>query len=336
MFIQEENLENPDKEKYDKVKEPEFDFLNNQEITPYFPNKPEILIKDKTNNIDSNRPENITLEEIKKIMEGPKLCLEETDNIEDMYFTKNSKTELQTTYSSTRNLFLFENKEEKFNKNMYFTTILRKKRGRSVKENPNKKKQKCHSSDDFDNIQRKIQVHYISFLIWLGNDAIKTIFGQKTKYHFKQVNYEFKKIVNHNYIEYLKKCKYSDIMQMTISPKNKRFKEDSNKKTFLEVCKYSEILKNIFDKNYLYIFQKYYCGLESNKNILDLEGLKITLSSKTKALFNLLNKNETNKEKFKNVIKDVYFSDIIYNNDKKFFISSFSWVDKKEKKIKKI
>ena len=38
---------------------------------------------------------------------------------------------------------------------------------------------------------------------------------------------------------------------MKISPKNKKFGEDSNKKTFLEVCIRSDILKKIFEKKYL-------------------------------------------------------------------------------------
>ena len=50
--------------------------------------------------------------------------------------------------------------------------------------------------------------------------------------------------------------------------------------------------------------------------------MKIALSPKTKTLFNLLNKNEKNKEKNKNVIKDVYFSELNYinNNNQKFVI----------------
>ena len=39
-------------------------------------------------------------------------------------------------------------------------------------------------------------------------------------------------------------------------------------------------------------------------------------------VFTLLEKNEVNKEKFKNVIKDVYFSEHNYNSAKKFIISS--------------
>ena len=109
---------------------------------------------------------------------------------------------------------------------------------------------------------------------------------------------------------------------MKISPKFKNFGENSNKETYIEVCKYSTKLKNFFDKNYLYIFQKYYCNIKNEKTIVDVDGMKIAFSPKTKTLFNLLNKNEKNKEKIKNVIKDVYFSEFNYinNNNQKLVI----------------
>ena len=289
--------------------------------------KPELLLNE---NILNQEEQNITLEEIKKIMNGTKIHLEE-DYSEEIYFNKNFKTELQTIEFSTKNSSFSENKEDKFSKIINFITVLRKKRGRKSKNSNNKK---LHGSDDFDNIQRKIQVDFISFLIRLANDALKSIFGVKTKFHFKHVDYDLKKIVNHNYIEYLKNCNYSDIMKMKISKKNKKFGENANKETFNEVCEYSDILKKIFCKKYLYIFQKYYCCLTNSSNSIDLEGLKITLSPKTKALFNLLKKNEKNKKKFNDVIKDVYFSEVNYILDKRFITSSseFSKIEQDKKK----
>ena len=289
--------------------------------------KPELLLNE---NILNQKEQNITLEEIKKIMNGTKIHLEE-DYSEEIYFNKNFKTELQTTEFSTKNSSFSENKEDKFSKIINFITVLRKKRGRKSKNSNNKK---LHGSDDFDNIQRKIQVDFISFLIRLANDALKSIFGVETKFHFKHVDYDLKKIVNHNYIEYLKNCNYSDIMKMKISKKNKKFGENANKETFNEVCEYSDKLKKIFDKKYLYIFQKYYCCLTNSNNSIDLEGLKITLSPKTKALFNLLKKNENNKKKFNDVIQDVYFSEVNYILDKRFITSSseFSKIEQDKKK----
>ena len=36
-------------------------------------------------------------------------------------------------------------------------------------------KKDFYTFDDFDNIQRKIQVHFISFLVSLSNDLLKTL-----------------------------------------------------------------------------------------------------------------------------------------------------------------
>jgi hypothetical protein len=110
-------------------------------------------------------------------------------------------------------------------------------------------------------------------------------------------------------------------MKMRISPKNKKFGKYENKDTLTKVCNYSPFLKNFFNNNYLYIFQKYYCTIINNKNKIDLDGFKIILSPKTKTLYNLLIKNESYKEKFNNVVKDVYFSEINYINNKKFVIN---------------
>ena len=296
------------------------------EIFNFPSNKSEPFLSIKTNIFNVNEIENITLEEMTKIMNGPTVELEEEDS-ESIYFTKNSKNDLQLTDATTKFQSISsisDNKNETCTKNISFTTILRKKRGRKVSLE-SKKNRKFHCSDDFDNIQRKIQVHFISFLVNFANDILKAIFGPKTKFNFKHVDYELKKIVSHIYTESLKKSNYSDIMKLKISPKNKNFSENSNKETFYQVCKNSDILKKIFDKKYLYVFQKYYCKVNNN-DTLDLEGLKITLSPKTRTLHYLLEKNGAIKEKFKSVVNDVYFSEFNYNSNSnnKFFISSFS------------
>ena len=284
----------------------ENDFVEKNFITNYIP-------------LNEENQDNEILNEIKSIMNETKINID-TDEYDDIYFIKKNKNELQSTDSSTKILTSLDNRGVSLGKTTYFKTLLCK-RGRKEKEgnNKNKKNKKMHGSDDFDNIQRKIQVSFISFLIRFGNDALKSIFGKKTKFNFKDVNYDLKKKVNHNYIEYLKKCNYSDILQMKISPKNKKHKEDENKETFNEICQYSDILKRLFEKNYLYIFQKYYCRI---KNEVNIDGIKIKLSPRTKPLLNLLDKNKASKDKFINVIKDVYFSQDNFNSDKNFIISS--------------
>ena len=108
---------------------------------------------------------------------------------------------------------------------------------------------------------------------------------------------------------------------MKISPKNKKFGEDTNKNIYLEITQLSKELKNFFDKNYLYIFQKYYLGLKPSEKEINFEGEKIALSLKTQGFHHLLEKNGFSK-KFNNIIKDVYFTDVNYLSDKKFMTTN--------------
>ena len=260
------------------------------------------------------------LEEFKKIMDNSKsenTITDGSESSEPIYFIRHSKNESQSTFNTSKNISFTETKDELFPKNINFTTVLHHKRGRKSLGKEKKKKyiNRYHSSGDFDNVQRKIQVNFISFLIRLANDAITTVLGKKTKYFFKDVRYELKKVVSHKYVEKLKKCKYSDIIQMKISGKNKKYGENLNKETFLEICKISPELKNFFEKNYLYIFQKYYYGMNNNEDIIDFDGLKVELSPLTKGFLNLLKKNESGKDIFNNVINDVYFSGINYRDN---------------------
>ena len=263
------------------------------------------------------------LEEFKKIMDNSKSentnsdITDGSESSEPIYFIRHSKNESQSTFNTSKNISFTETKDELFPKNINFTTVLHHKRGRKSLGKEKKKKyiNRYHSSGDFDNVQRKIQVNFISFLIRLANDAITTVLGKKTKYFFKDVRYELKKVVSHKYVEKLKKCKYSDIIQMKISGKNKKYGENLNKETFLEICKISPKLKNFFEKNYLYIFQKYYYGMNNNEDIIDFDGLKVELSPLTKGFLNLLKKNESGKDIFNNVINDVYFSGINYRDN---------------------
>ena len=205
--------------------------------------------------------EDINLEYFKSILENPKKDLineiyeESFDSLYLIQNPNNSKEEFQSTENSTINKSNFEKKEDLFCKIINFKTILHHKRGRKRVIGTNKKKiNKLHGSDEFDNIQRKIQVHFINFLIKLANDAITSKFGKKYGFSFKDIKYGLKKIVNHNHIEYLKQLTYGDIIKMKISAKNKKFKENHNQNVFLRVCEDSEELKRLFEKNYLYMY----------------------------------------------------------------------------------
>ena len=321
------------------MKAPNLLFLNEnknikgQELNNIFEKEDQNVLFNDKNNIpfplnnkdlllSKNSNENFFLNEFIKIMEDSKSDstkpqITEDESTESLYFIKNSKiqkNEFQSTLNTSKNISLTT--ESIFSKKINFKTVLHHKRGRKSIGKVKRRilPKKYHGSGDFDNVQRKIQVNFITFLINLANDAIKSILGKNSKYFFKDVKYGLKKIVNHKYVENLKKSKYSDIIQMKISLKNRRLGENSNKDTFLEICKISPELQKFFDKNYLYIFQKYYYGMNNNENIIDFDGLKVELSPLTKGFLNLLKKNEGRKEKFNRVVNDVYFSGLNYIN----------------------
>ena len=310
-----------------------FPFIFSERIPDELISEPEQSPFNINNNNKINENILLPLENIKNIFKEESLDLNESDEEEEnqksLYFIKrqeNLDTESRSTENSTNIITLREKnnenkKETKNQKKNKFQTFLKKKRGKKPKPenlNPNKK---SHGSLDFDNIQRKIQVHYFNFLISFANDMVLHFFGKKNKYQFKDVKYELKRIVNHKNVEYLKSRKYSDIIQMKISPKNKKFKEDTNKNIFLQITQLSKELKDFFDINYLYIFQKYYFELKPNEKEINFEGKIIPLSLKTKGFYHLLEKNKFSK-KFNDIINDVYFTDTNYLSDKKFMITN--------------
>ena len=280
--------------------------------------KTNLLFSNEINIFDLDSERN--KEEKKKIFFTKKLESFENSLNSIYVISKNGKNESQSTFKTSNNIFNISKNSIQKKKNIFFKTVLHHKRGR--KEKNRKYGKKSHGAGDFDNIQRKIQVSFINFLIKLANDAIKTVFGQDSKYCFKDIKYKYKKVVRHNYLESLKLCKYSDIIQMSVSPKIKSYRENSNKETYMEICTISPELENLFDKNYLYIFQKYFCGIKNNQDIIDFDGLKVKLSPHTKGLLNLLRENVDKKEAFKDIIKKVYFSDSEYLINNKYIKSN--------------
>lgn len=215
-----------------------------------------------------------------------------------------------------------------------FETLLTQKRGRKIQGNGSRRK--THSANDFDNVQRKIQVKYISFLINLANDVITSILDDKNKFHFLEIDYSLKKKIEFKYVEDMKKFKYSDILQMKISPKYKKsYEEGHNKTVFLEITKISPLLKNFFSHNYLYIFQKYYYNEGKPLKEIDINSKIVKITSKTKSFYYLMLNNEHRKEKLNSVLKDIYFSEPNFSIKNLFktskYIENFSNNENQEK-----
>ena len=184
---------------------------------------------------------------------------------------ENSTTKITQENSKNKNS---EKKEEK-----------RKKSGRKRKrENENGKN--YHTKFAYDNIIRKIQVHFLNFLVSFINEILK-------HYEFKQkffnIDYNIKKDIKKENIKNLKSLEIGEILCKDISKKYKnQYKEDVkiNNKIYLEVIKNDNIRK-ILSEKYINIFKNIYY---KNKRDLNDYGLNIKLSNDVKTYKDLLKK----------------------------------------------
>ena len=178
------------------------------------------------------------------------------------------------------------------------TEFTKKKRGRVSRDEQNDSKPKrVHKATDFDNILRKIQVHYLTFIIHFCNEILETIYP-KSDYKFLNIGYNLKKTVNHSYVEHLKNCKLSEILVLPPSPKYKiKSKENKNIKTYEIICRINPFLKNFFEITYLELFNKYY--IKNSKNFW-FDGIEINFK-KTNFFCDLLKSNPSSEKKMEEI-----------------------------------
>ena len=132
----------------------------------------------------------------------------------------------------------------------------------------------CHNKYYSDNVLRKIQVHFISFIIKFINLVLLEL-GYREK--FLNINYSFKTNVNKKNIVKLKISNIGYILSQKISTKYKKYAERN--KVIYETLKNNPILNNIFSYNYKDFFKDFYYNKESSLN-LNKFGLNINLKNK--------------------------------------------------------
>ena len=231
-------------------------------------------------------------------------------NYKDLYNNNNYNTKESTNITEKEikminKIFKIEKqaKKEKCKKR-----IGRKRKGDNL-EAP--EVDKIHSKYDYDNIIRKIQVHFQNFLISFINEILNH-FGFKQK--FLNIEYNNKKNIKKDTVEKLKSQEIGQILRQNISTKyKKQYKDDKekNNKLYLEVIKYGkfENLKKILSESYINIFRNCYY---KNKKDLNDYGLNIKLSNNVKTfedlLKNLSKNSEDDKyiEKIKEIVKECY------------------------------
>ena len=184
--------------------------------------------------------------------------------------------------------------------------FMQKKRGRKS----SKKSKHYHSALDDDNILRKIQVHFLTFLVSFTNDYIDALsidIDKKDVIHFKHLDYKFKKVINHESIEKLKASNIGQIIQTKVSPKNKG-NENINQLIYSKICQQFPDLKyNYFNKFFKEFFIEYYYN-NKNENLIKINDVKVNLSDKTKDFSKLIQRNINHIYKFRNVANFYYLN----------------------------
>ena len=196
---------------------------------------------------------------------------------------------------------------------LLFTTRKIKNRGRKI-DNKNSKR-KTHTSNFLDNTLCKLQIHFLNFLVNFSNDAIRTAFPKEQKNRkdkkslkLKKIEHGIKRDIKEDTLKILMKNPISYILKKKISNKYWKLSKnpDYNEHIYNRVIQTSEWLNNLFNMNYLELFEKYFNQCKPLDSIY-FEGRTIIFSKETKPFYSLYNElNIEMKEKIIHVIKDLY------------------------------
>ena len=188
-----------------------------------------------------------------------------------------------------------------------------KKRGRkSSNKNgqKNKKNKKEHTADDWDNNLRKIQVHFLNFIISILNDVIHG-YSTKKGLTFLKFGHSDKKKVSYDYVESLKKKSIKQLIEkLEVSKKYKIVQLNEginvNNEKLNHLSKYSWF--NVFaNKSFFELFKMYYNNREPLKYIF-FGGKNIELKEDTKNFYYLLQDNKKYEEKLIEAAEIVYLN----------------------------
>lgn len=132
------------------------------------------------------------------------------NELNNLYYVKQPDKRKKTT---SFNIFVVNHQQH-----------LKKNRGRVKVINPKKQLNlnKIHDKNTIDNVLRKIQVNYISFIVSYINDILTNL---NYKERFYKLDYSFKQNINKQFVESLKTKNIGEIICNKISNK---YKKDEN------------------------------------------------------------------------------------------------------------
>ena len=173
------------------------------------------------------------------------------------------------------------------------------------KQSTKKSQKDVHDNTKQDNLIRKIQVHFFSFVIAFCNDAYKKEFKYSDE-SFKNINYKNKITVNFDYTYGLRNLCIKDLLKMKISKKYTRYNEFYNEELLEKIECSSQWLDRIFQMNYLKLFNYYYNKGKPLDKIV-FENKEVILSNETKSFYYLLEKYKSLRQNLINTVESVYF-----------------------------
>ena len=188
--------------------------------------------------------------------------------------------------------------------------ISKRKRGRKTANNSNnKRKRNPHDKYSDDNVIKKIQIHYMNFIIDFINDCISSYeeYKKKKSFYFKDFIHKVKSDSSKKHIEELENSTINDLLKnIPISNKNKKCSEMQNKNLVDKILKIEKdnFFKNLFEMKYLELFDYYFNNNEPS-NKIEINNKKIKLL-KTKLFYELIQKNKEMKERILQVIEKNY------------------------------
>lgn len=313
------------------LREQEFIFeskieYNNIEKRYYDAFNPE---KSDVSEISYNEENNIILNnEYNDIHEPQKINSMET-NISKDEFEENN--EYNFTIDDSIKGIILESKINIVKSKKFFNVKTLINRGRKrINLKGEKNNQKKHKKTDLDNILTKVQVHFITFIVNITNEIKSRVIKQDqfNQFNFLDIDYNLKKKINFKTFENLKTYKVKDILQLPASKKYKSLsnKDDYNKMILKLVYNSSEDLKELFNMNYLSLFEIYYNDCKPLKRII-LKGKEFILSDELKCFYNLVEKNNYNddeKNLFIESTKNAYFCNTNKNCKNSFYVKKGS------------
>ena len=202
---------------------------------------------------------------------------------------------------------ILENKNEAKKFKVEFTT---KKRGRKPKNMDSicSKNKKEHAADEWDNVLRKIQVHFLNFIISFLNDIIYNHLKKKDKF-FLKFSYSAKENIKFEHVEKLKKYNIKELIEnLDVSSKYKSKKleetENINMRKLKDLSEYNWF-NEFINKNILELFEIYYNNKKPLESIY-FNGKEIVNLKEAKNFYFLLQKYKKYEEKLIEAAERVY------------------------------